>query len=351
MKIIVFCLSGIGNTILFTPTLRVLCENLPQAEITLLVAKEAFAEPVRGSDLADKIVVFERMGLWSKLILLYKLRITKYDYSIMAFPSNRWQHNLFAFLVGARTRITHSYSFAKIRTLSFLQNEKVRSVESIHDVEQNLKLLAPLGIGDDVATPDPFFQLLNEDKEFADEFWNENALRGEFVVGIHPGGDRRYTYKRWDKESFVHLIKKLIDEKGAKVLLFAGPDEELFVEGINERLSNGKGVYSIRRTGLKKVAALISKCNCFVCNDSGLGHVAAALGVKTLAIFGPTIHTRISPYGEHANIVRTGIECSPCLKYPFHATRNKIKCAEEIKCLNGIKVDKVYEAAVSLLNA
>lgn len=349
MKIIIFCLSGVGNTILFTPTLKELCANLPNAKITLLVAKQPFAEPVKGSDLVENIVVFEQNGLWSKLALLWKLRSSKYDYSITAFPSNRWQHNLFAFLVGAKTRITHSYQVAKLRTLSFLQNKKVSAIEGIHDVEQNLRLLEPLRIEKNAPVLEPFFYLLDEDKEFAKEFWNKNALRGEFVVGIHPGGDRRYAYKRWSKESFVHLIEKLVNEKRAKILLFAGPDEELFVEDIKEQLSKSERVYLIRRTGLKKVAALISECSCFICNDSGLGHVAAALRVKTLSIMGPTIHTRISPYGKRANFVRTGIECSPCLKYPFQATNSRIKCDKNMKCMRELQVDTVFKAIETLL--
>lgn len=350
MKIIIFCLSGIGNTILFTPALRILRQNYPQAQITFLAAKAAFAEPVKGSDLVDDIVVFEKRPTLRKLALLWKLRRAKYDYSITAFPSNKWQHNVFAFLVGAKNRITHSYKVAKLRTLSFLQNMKVKAIEDIHDVEQNLNLLKPLGITNN---PDLekqlLFHLSDEEREFADIFWNKNALKGEFVNGIHPGCSKQNDYRRWPQSSFVEFIEKLIDEKNAEILLFAGPDEELFVESIYKQLRDSSRVHLIMRTGLNKVAALISKCDCLVCTDSGLGHIAAALGVNILAIFGPAIHTRTSPYGKNANIVRTGIECSPCLKYPFNATHSNIKCDKDRKCLKELHVDTIFETLELLL--
>jgi heptosyltransferase-2 len=351
MKIIIFNLSGIGNSILFTPALRRLREKCPQAQITFLAARAVYAEPLKGSELVNDIIVFEQKLFRDKLALLWKLRRAKYDYSITVFPSNRWQHNVFAFFVGAKTRITHSYQVAKLRTLSFLQNEKFRAVEDIHDVEQNLKLLVPLGIEDNGSIKNPLFHLLDEDREQAVRFWNENRLEDEFVVGMHPGCSKQNAYKRWPQSSFVELIKKLVHERNAKILLFAGPDEELFVRDIYKQFMDSRRVYLVTRTGLRKVAALISKCDCFICTDSGLGHVAAALGIKTLAILGPTMSTRISPYGKHTTIVRAGIECSPCLKYPFHATHNKIKCDKNIKCLKELHVDTVYGAIESLLNA
>lgn len=350
MKIIIFCLSGIGNTILFTPVLRALRESYPNAQTILLAAKAAFAEPVRGSAVVDDIVVFEQGPILDKIALLWRLRKARYDFSITAFPSNKWQHNLFAFLVGAKNRITHSYKVARLRTLSFLQNTKVQAVEDVHDVQQNLNLLEPLGIISGPGTEKKLlFHLSDEEIGFASDFWNENALGGEFVVGVHPGCNRKNPYKRWPEDSFVELISKLIAHKNARVILFAGPDEESFVQGIYRQIEERAKTYLIERTGLKKVAALISRCNCFICTDSGLGHIAAALRVRTLAIFGPAMHTRVSPYGKTAHIVRTGIECSPCLKYPFYATHSNIKCDEGMRCLKELRVATVFKALESVL--
>jgi len=350
MRVIVFCLSGMGNTVLFTPTLRALRKSYPKAHVTLLVAKAVFAEPVNGSGLVDEVLVFSGQSVFGKIGLLWKLRMAKYDYSVTAFPSNRWQHNLFSFLVGARIRITHSYQSARLRTLSFLQNRKVPAVEGIHDVEQNLQLLGTFDSGAISADLDsqPFFHLAQGDKSFAEDFWAKHALKDKLVIGIHAGCDRKSSYKRWPESSFVELTRLVIDERDAWVLLFAGPDEEQHVEEIHRLFVGSDRVHLVKATPLKKVAALIARCDCFICNDSGLGHVAAAVGTRTIAIFGPTMYVRIAPYGEDTAVVRQDTHCSPCSQYPFGATNGRVPCRNHRACLVGLQPATVLEAVDSL---
>ena len=135
MKILVILASGIGNSILFGPTLKEIRKNHPQARIDLFVTKKAFAEPFTQSNLINKVYSYNGVKT------LIELRKQKYDTSITAFPSNRWQFNLFAFIVGAKLRITHAYKVGKIKTLSFLQNKKTlaKIINGIDEgVDENL---------------------------------------------------------------------------------------------------------------------------------------------------------------------------------------------------------------------
>ncbi len=341
-KILVICASGVGNTILFTPTLKTIRRARPKAKITLFVASPIFAEPVKGIRLADEIIVFDYgKSFLEKIKLILKLRNGKFDYSVTAFPSNRWQFNVFAFLAGAKKRITHSYRVGGIKTLSFLQNVKVSVNENLHDVDQNLNLLKPLKI----SLPEEkrlLFYLSEKEKDAAEKFWRENNLNGSFVAGIHPGsGGIEQEAKRWPVEKFIKLCNRLIKEKKAKILIFGGQDEKKLKSRINN--STIKSQSFVINGSLKLAAALIQKCNLFIANDSGLMHIAVAMRVKTIGIFGPTNYKRTAPYGKNCYIVRGKFSCPSCLTYPFYSTSSAIKCKESIKCLKEIKVNEVMD--------
>jgi ADP-heptose:LPS heptosyltransferase len=342
-KILIICASGIGNTILFTPTLETLRKEI-KAKITLFVTMQGFAEPISGSRLVDEIMIFDNdKSLFEKIKNIIRLRKEKFDYSITAFPSNRWQFNIFAFLVGAKKRITHSYRVDKLRTLSFLQNAKVPAVEKLHDVEQNLNLLRALNIKPKKKKRELQFYVNKENKEFANKWYKENKISNrDFLVGIHPGCKKITKYRRWSTENFVKIINNLIKLK-KKILLFTGPDEIEDVTWIYNQYKEKGKIFLIKEKSLKHAAALIAKCRMFICTDSGLGHIAAASKVPTLAIFGPAQPSRTRPYGKYGHYISSDLPCSPCLKYPFQSSSNKIKCKKNYKCLTNITVDLVME--------
>jgi len=348
-KILVICASGIGNTILFTPTLETLRKEI-KVKITLFVTKQEFAEPISGSRLVDEIMVFDNdKNLFEKIKNIIKLRREKFDYSITAFPSNRWQFNIFAFLVGAKKRITHSYKVGKLRTLSFLQDVKVPAKERLHDVEQNLNLLRALNINPKRKKRELLFYVNSEDKEFANEWLKKNKIsKKNFLVGIHPGCKKSTRYRRWPKENFVKIINNLIKRK-KKMLLFAGPDEIEEVIWMYNQYKEKDRVFLIREKGLKHAAALIAKCRMFICTDSGLGHIATALRVPTLAIFGPAQASRTRPYGKYGHYISSNLPRSSCLKYPFQSTSSKIKCKKNFKYLTNIKVEGVMRRINKIL--
>lgn len=338
-KIVIFCLSGIGNTILFTPTLRILRKKFPKAKITIIFKDIATSEVISGSKLIDELIIFKG-GFFKKLGLLFYLRNQKFNISITAFPSNRIEFNLFAWLINAKTRITHSYNVGKLKTLSFLQNRKIQADENIHDVEQNLNLLKLLNVDFKKDEIELFFYLDKKAREFPNKFFRKNNLKNKKVIAIHPGTKKKDAIRRWDKEKFVELIKLLLKNKKIKILLFEGPDEEVIVDYIYEKTN--KKTILIENINLKKVGALLEKCSLFLGTDSGLGHIAAALGVKTLVIFGPANPTRTIPYGNHTSYIRAKCPDSPALKYPFWSTSDRIVCKNNLQCLKQLYPNKVY---------
>ncbi|MBI5079625.1 glycosyltransferase family 9 protein [Candidatus Wolfebacteria bacterium] len=346
-KIIAISVSGIGNTVLFTPFLSALRKKFPQAEVDILVWNEGMSDAVSGGKLVDNIFIFPK-NFFKKIILILKLRKRKYDCSVVAFPSNKWQFNALVFLIGAKERITHSYAFGKIRTLSFLQNRKIRAIEGIHDVDQDMNLLAAFGVSPESEGKKLSFFVSDGDRAFAEKFLNENGIGNMALMGIHPGAGRENDKsllgeaKRWPAENFSKLCDKIIEKKNYFILVFGGPGENNVKEEV-KKLSKYKEKILVINQPLKKTAALIERCGLFVSNDSGLMHIAAALEVPTVGIFGPVDYRRVRPYGEKCLAV-SDHNCKPIFKYPFHSTSAKINLEEGLKCLENIKVENVLEA-------
>ena len=344
MKILVVRIKGLGNFILFTPTLIAIRKKFPDAKITLL-ADKLCAEVVNGSKLVDDIVYFNLNSRFSdKLKVLLGLRKRNFDYSILAFPAHNWRYNLFAFLIGARKRVTHGYEVANLKSLSFLQNVKVRAIEGIHDVEQNLRLLSVFDIKD--VKRELYFHLSEEDKIFANDFFKGNNLKK--VIGIHPGCSEEGSYKRWPKENFSEVIQMLQRDE-FDVILVAGPGEEGLVEDILGNLV--KKPVIVKNMPIKRVAALVSKCIAFLSTDSGIGHISAAMGVPTLALIGPGDYRRIAPYGRRCGVITNKSECSPCMVYPFktdYSQYGHIKCSDA-PCMKQITPEEVRGKLRSLI--
>lgn len=308
MKILIILASGIGNSILFSPTLKELRKNHKNAKIDIFAYKKQFAEPFKDSKLTNKIHIYE--GIKTAL----KLRKEKYDISITAFPSNKWQFNLFAFLIGAKKRLTHSYKVGKIKTLSFLQNLKIPADEKLHDVEQNLNLLKLLSIRIP-KNNELFFHISKNNRSFADNFIKKNRLKGRYLIGIHPGSGP-LSWKKAPDKYFLDEIPKINNTKikNSFILIFGGPEEN----EIKERFHNLIKTSKIIEENLKNTAALIRKCDYFLTNDTGLMHIAVAMKKpKITAFFNGTNPIRTAPYTKNAKIIMLK---QNKLKYPFLST-------------------------------
>ncbi|MBU0694207.1 MAG: glycosyltransferase family 9 protein [Candidatus Omnitrophica bacterium] len=345
-KILVISLSGIGNTLLATPFLKVLRKHYLDERIDFLGLNQGIVEVVEASSLVDDIFIFSKK-FFKNLSVIRQLRRKGYAYSVTLFPSNKRQFNILAFLIGAKRRATHSYDSRNIATFSFLQNVKIPVDESLCDIEQNMNLLKAFTLESRVKNKEPNIFIDKRDAQFAEQFLKEKRLESEFLIGMHPGGggiwDKRWqgSLKRWPEEYFARACDRLIELKKAKILIFGGVEEEELKDKIKDLSRYKKDIVIINEASLKKVSALIRKCKSFISNDTSLMHIGAALGVPTLGIFGPTNYKRTAPYGKNGYYIKSGISCSPCLKYPFYSTSSKIKCTKNLECLRKITPDDV----------
>jgi len=168
-----------------------------------------------------------------------------------------------------------------------------------------LGLLEPFGAGGPVTT-------LRLRVSPAERQWAENFLRSNGstsnakIIGVHPGAS--VPEKRWPLERFREVVQALRRHKGARVVVFIDP------QGYGASLGEIEGVISAR-VGLRELMALIECCELLVCNDSGPMHIAGALGVPTVAVFGSGVNLWFAPLGEgHRLITHDDVDNSKSFK-------------------------------------
>ena len=122
------------------------------------------------------------------------------------------------------------------------------------------------------------------------------------LVAIHPGAS--IHEKRWPIERFAEVARDLVGRQGIKVLAFAEP------EGYGDSLGQIEGVIPAK-VGLRQMIALLERCSLLICNDSGPMHIAAALGVPTVAVFGSGIDRQFAPLGSHHESVISDPQTRP----------------------------------------
>ncbi|MCM2266171.1 MAG: glycosyltransferase family 9 protein [Elusimicrobiales bacterium] len=351
MKILILSLKGLGDTLMMIPLLRAINRALPAARLTVLVPDSACEDALRNCPFVRAVKVGFRHPrpalLPETLKLLFFLRREKFDASITTFPSNKLWYNLLARWTGAPRRITHSYAHAPLATLAALQNLRIPAEPHKHEVEHNMDLLAGLAL-DPEAPRDLAPWLTAEDEAFAEAFIRENGLGGARLAGLHPAVNPAQIYKAWAPsvlKTLAALADWLCADRGLKVIVFCGPDEKEAAAAVLANAAQRPALCA--GASVTQAAALIKRCSLFVNTDSGLGHLAAAVGVPSVTVFGPSNPAMTAPYGRRNAVVGPKLPCAPCYDYPYASTRMRLKCGGR-ECLHDIDLARLKAAAASL---
>jgi lipopolysaccharide heptosyltransferase II len=348
-KIIVIPLYGIGDVLMTTPALKNLKERL-DVEITYLHMFKATYDILAHNPYVSHNIHFPFLDVGKGESLRFLLRLRKkYQVSINFYPSNKRPYNLAAFLAGSPVRIGHRYVQDDMTALNFLKNQTLKEDDNLHCVEENYRLLAFLGI--EKAKPYPLELYLTEgETAHATQWIQEKKLEQNMLVGIHPGTSsfKNHDKRRWPKAFFARLIDRLaLEFNKAVFLLFGGPEEKALREEIISMVGVRGRTLSVDSLSIRRTAALIGKCRLFISNDSGLMHIAAAMRVPTVAMFGPTNPVWVKPWAVRHRIVRLGLSCSPCFRY----SSRPLTCIANIDyaCMNEIIVDQVFRSCIDLI--
>jgi heptosyltransferase-2 len=157
-------------------------------------------------------------------------------------------------------------------------------------------------------------------------------------IGVNPGAFYG-SAKRWLPERFGAAADLVARRIGAQVVLLGGPAERPLAEAIAKGMESPVRVLC-GQTTLAQLVGVLSRLRLLLTNDSGPMHVAAALGVPLVAIFGSTDWTETSPVGRASRVVREHADCAPCLLR---------ECPIDHRCMTRVGVDRVASVALELL--
>lgn len=333
-NIIIRMPNWIGDAVMATPVIEEVRRFFPEAEITLMcqgIIGDLFLEDPR----ADSLFRFKKISGWihqkERKRIIDPLKKGAFDLGILL--TNSLSSAWWFYRGGVKERLGFSTHMR-----SFLLKPSVRlpkNVENQHLVKTYKELLIPLGITPTDSTPTLF--LSPEEELKAENILQKFSTPGSKWIGINPGAAFG-SAKCWLPDRFRALIEKILAETPHRVVCFGdqagAPLVKEITEGLGERVLNMAG-----RTTIRELMALIKAVDVFLTNDSGPMHIAAALKVPLLALFGSTSDVKTGPYmwGE---VIHKHTFCSPCYKRV---------CPIDFQCMKKIEVDEVYTKLMKLL--
>ena len=341
MKILLLELGWIGDTVVTLPAIRALKQAFPEAKLIRVCT--SVAEPiVTRCPYVDEILIYERehehKGLWGGWRLLKELRKIRPDiFMNLHVPDiNRnfkiyFRDNLFSFLTGAKTRVAY-FSFGTGAFLTHgIRAEKRHLDKYIVDLINNLVSL--LG-----AKPDRELELWisDQDREEARTFLKKYQIEEtDSLVAVHPGAKR--PSRRWPEVRFADMVRWL--SRDFRVVITGTKEERPLATYIKDTVP--EAIVASGTLSLMGTAALLERCRLFITNDTGIMHMAFALKVPTVALFGPgRVKRWVPPNASWIKPLHHPVPCSPCYKWS----------CEDLTCLKAITVEEVKEAVSRLIS-
>ncbi|TSA11171.1 MAG: lipopolysaccharide heptosyltransferase II [Deltaproteobacteria bacterium] len=336
-NILIRSTNWVGDAIMTTPAIQAIRQNFPNAKITIL-AKPWVKDVFAANHCIDQIIVYDSMhrhrGLRGQVRMAKELAEQGLDLAILL--QNAFEAAWLAYLARIPRRAGYN---TDARSLLLTHSVPLKKeTKKIHQVYYYLRMLEGLGL----ETEGELKLFLSPPPDAAT--WAQKALfeagvrEGDDLIGINPGAAYGPA-KRWLPERFVELAGMLTRQADAKVVVFGTNADRKVGEGAlataPERVINMAG-----KTTLGQAMALMACCRVFITNDSGLMHVAAALHVPLVAIFGSTNPVTTGPFSDRVVIVRKDIDCSPCLK---------AVCPVDFRCMKEIMPEEIFAATLRML--
>src|SRR5688572_26620997 len=333
-KVLLVRLRSIGDTVLSTPSLFALRRFLPNAEIDILV--EDWVAPVLDDHPhASNVVVLERGGLATRARMAWQLRSTGYDvvYNLHGGTTATFLTRA----TGARHRVgLKTYQYAQLHNHQAPSPLLLWGQQKPHSVEQQLALLGWTGVPVS-DRPRTHVAVTSEADWTVKQRLAEVGLEDRQFALLHPAA--AFATKQWAAENFARVAESLA-ERGFASVAIATPRERETLEALVDQAA--VRIVSLDLS-LPEVAALAARSQIFVGNDSGIAHIAAAVGTPSVVIFGSSNVAHWRPWNKAAaEVVREELPCQPCHGY---------FCEKfpQPECILRVPVDRVVNAIDRIL--
>lgn len=337
LKILVRATNWVGDAVMSLPALQAIRGAYPEAHIAVL-ARPWVADIYARESFADEVISYESprgfKDLAGKRRLARTLAERKFDVAILL--QNAFEAAMIVKLAGIPRRIGYNRDGRGWLLTDAIRVPAKGEIPG-HERFYYLELLRRAGIIADLPESGAIRLAGSQAAASAGtQRFREMGINGA-VIGISAGAAYG-TAKRWLPERFAEAAASL----DGTAALFGSPDERALCAEIAAMLQErGKAVYNFAgQTSLSEFIELAAACSVYLTNDSGGMHIASALGVPTVAVFGATDYIATGPTGPLARIIREPVECSPCLLR---------ECPIDHRCMTRVPAEKVARAARELL--
>ncbi len=332
--ILVIRLSSLGDIMLTTPVLRLLRDHCPNARIDVLV-KAAYHDLLRAHPCVDRVLLMSERQ--SMATTLRTVRQTHYD--VVLDLHRTFRSRLVYWGVGARRRLAynkHTWRRALLVHGRWNTLQTVPPIPARYAVPlRRLGIRAPL--------PEVSMEVDAASSAAIRDYLRRNFPPGleQPLLAVAPGA--RWPTKRWLTDRFARVAQELAYQRDAAVVLLGDAGDTSLARTICSQL-RVPVLDCTGRLALMQTAALLQRCQLLVCNDSGLMHMATALQIPVVAIFGPTVREfGFYPMQEQARVLSHPLACRPC------STKGAVRCPRgHHECMEEVTTKQVLTAAMQL---
>lgn len=335
-EIIVRMPNWIGDLVMSTPILTDLRSHFPNARITAMVCS-GLAPLLEHDRDVDEVFSFSNPSGWlqreERRDVIGHLREGRYDLGLLLTGSfsSAWYF--------WRGRVRRRIGFTGDGR-SILLSDPVKWPEGTqeqHLVKTYKSLLAPLAIP--ISSSDPRLYVLDKELDEARQMLVVQGVKeGQRVIGINPGAAFG-SAKCWLPDRFRKVAERLIEDRHNTVVFVGDLNSSALVKKICFGLPSTRVINLCGATSLRQFVAITQLFDVLLTNDSGPMHVASALGVPLVALFGSTSDVKTGPY-RGGRVIHKHVSCSPCYERV---------CPIDFRCMKQIGVDEVYDSLLDLL--
>ncbi len=335
-KILILRFSSMGDVILTLPILKLLREHFPLSTIEFLT-KQPYAPLMERCSGLDRVVVVTRQDSLGTLIR--RVKQEKYD-CVLDLQGN-WKSRVLSWSSGAKFRAQYPRQSLARRWLSWQKLFQAKGADPVAlRYAATLKKIGVKASFLDVQEKGTSLEVSRQDQAEARTLFKINGVKGGKVLVLAPGA--KWPVKRWPAEYFSE-VARAYREKGWNVVV-VGSEEE---RGLAARVCGQAGAFMVNLAGqtpLPLLAAVLQKAKLGVSNDSGIMHLALAVGTPTVALFGPTHYgLGFRPWQSQCRVLEKDLFCRPCSLHGRRACYLKTH-----QCLRSILPQEVIEAGMGL---
>ncbi len=324
-RILITRTDRLGDVLLSTPVIKNLRDNFPGAYIAMMV-QESLIDLLRGNPYLDEVIALDKRGKHKGLInmvrLARELKRKNFDLALILHPALRM--HLVLFFSGIKKRIGYDRKWGCLNS-HILKHTKQFGQK--HESEYALEFLKELGVTN--FDKSLFMPVYNDSDRWVDNLFAERKINSGKIVTVHSQAS--CPSKVWPKDYFYSLVDNIANNYKTSII-YIGEKSDQEIKDSDGRINlTGK-------TSISQLASILKRSSVFISNDSGPVHMAVALGVPVISIFGrkqPGLGpNRWGPLGEKSVFIQKDVGCQVCLAHD---------CKRGFECLKAIKPQEVFD--------